>query len=99
NVIKGEDQFSAFENRDISASLRYGSLNNAVLVSKNAANTSATLAIPSIGFTKTFTGSDSKDLEKQIQEFARKNGARVYGDFIRSLNATTDLGVTDGNPL
>src|SRR6185437_14268168 len=75
------------------------SLNNAVIVTKNAADTSATLTIPSIGFTKTFTGTNSKDLEKQILDFARKDGAHVYGNFIRSLNATTDLGVTDGNPL
>src|SRR6185437_9050615 len=49
NLVKGDGPFTSFQNRDLSGSLRYGSLNNAVIVTKNAADTSATLTIPSIG--------------------------------------------------
>ncbi|HZK80178.1 MAG TPA: hypothetical protein VFC46_03905 [Humisphaera sp.] len=99
NFVKGQSQFSSFQNRDASASLTYGGLGNAVIVSKNASNTSATLTLPTIGFTKVFTGANEGDLEKQIRHFAERDGAKIYGEFIRSINQQTELGVTDGNPL
>lgn len=99
NVVNAQNEFSGYSNRDISASVKYGGLNNAIEVSKNAAGTSATLTIPSIGFTKTFTGTSSSDLKDQIINYGKKNGANIYGDFVRSINTNTDLGVTDGNPL
>lgn len=99
NVIKSESIFSSLQNRNTSATVRYGGLNDAIVVSKNSTNTSATLTLPSIGFTKTFTGSSESDLNSQIRKFAEKNGADIYGQFIRSINQSTDIGVTDGNPL
>src|SRR5690242_10342954 len=99
DVVRNESAFSSLGNRDIAASFRYGGENNAIQISKNAASTSATVSIPSINFTKTFTGTDEHDLEKQIEDFAKRNGANVYGRFLRSLNEQTSLGVTDGNPL
>ena len=48
---------------------------------------------------RTFTGTNQSNLEKQIENYAKRNGANVYGNFIRSINETSDLGVTDGNPL
>src|SRR5580698_9351226 len=85
NLIKGESQFSSLQDRDISANIRYGGENNAILLTRNAANTSATLTIPSIAFAKTFTGTSQSDLEKQIENFAKLHGSEIYGKFIRSL--------------
>ncbi|HWE00823.1 MAG TPA: hypothetical protein VG326_00335, partial [Tepidisphaeraceae bacterium] len=99
HFITGQSQFTSLKNRDSSASLTYGGLSSAVLISKNASNTSATLSLPTIGFTKVFTGTNPGDLEAQIRKFAEKNGANIYGEFIRSINEQTELGVTDGNPL
>ncbi len=99
DLIKDNGAFSSLQNASSTASLRYGTENNAILVDKNAAGTSATVSIPSIGFTKNFTGANSSDLEKQIENFAKKQGADVYGKFIQSVNQQTTLGVTDGNPL
>ena len=99
NVIKDESQFSALSNQGVSASLRYGGINNAIQFSKNASNTSTTVSIPSIHFTRTFTGANAADVEKQIEDFAKKNGASIYGDFLRSINEHSTLGVADGNPL
>lgn len=99
DVIKDQGAFAGLANQSVSASLRYGGLNGAVQFSKNAGNTSATVSIPSIGFRKTFTGANASAVEKQIEDFAKKNGASIYGDFLRSLNERTPLGVTDGNPL
>jgi hypothetical protein len=99
HLIKGTDQFSSLQDRDISASVRYGGENNAIIITRNAANTSANLVIPGIGFKKTFTGTNEGNLEKQIENFAKNHGSEIYGKFIRSINETTPLGVTDGNPL
>jgi hypothetical protein len=99
DLVKDKSQFAPLRNQSSSASIDYGTDKNAITVTKNAAGTSATVSIPSIGFTKTFTGASSSDLEKQIENYAKKNGADIYGNFIRSINQRTTLGVTDGNPL
>src|SRR6476469_8464371 len=85
DVVRNESAFSSLGNRDIAANFRYAGENNAIQISKNAASTSAPVTIPSINFTKTFTGADEHDLEKQIEDFAKKNGANVYGRFLKSL--------------
>src|SRR3954470_11338984 len=69
NLIDAKDQFASLNNQNISASLRYGGLNNAVLVTRNAAGTSATLTIPSTGFTRTFTAATQNQLEDQVVDF------------------------------
>lgn len=99
DLVKSQSAFSSLQNRDTTATFTYGGVPNTIIITKNAANTSATLVLPGIGFTKTFTGKNENDLEHQIKNFAKKNGADVYGRFIQSLGQTTDIGVTDGNPL
>src|SRR5437870_5831209 len=54
NLIKTENEFASLSNRNSSSSLRYAGVDNAVLVSRNASGTAATITIPSTGFTKTF---------------------------------------------
>jgi len=75
DVIKNQGAFSALNNQGLDASLKYGGLNNAVHFTKNAASTSATVAFPSIHFQKTFNGTSSSDVEKQIEKFVKQNGA------------------------
>lgn len=99
NLIKSEGSFSSLSNQNVSAGLRYGNVNNAILVTRNAAGTSASVSIPSINFTKQFTAANQHDLNKQIEDYARKNGATTYGKFIRSIDQQSDLGIVDGNPL
>ncbi len=99
NLIKDQAQFSTLQNQALSATVKYGGVSNAITFSKNAGSTSATIRLPGIGFTKTFTAKNQDDLEHQIKDFARKNGADIYGNFLRSINASSDIGVSDGNPL
>lgn len=99
HLIKNEDQFSPLQNRDISATLRYADISDAIVIRKNAANTSATVLIPSIGLNKTFTAANSDDLKNQIIDYVKKNGATEYGRFLRVVNEQSVVGVTDGNPL
>src|SRR3954471_3460155 len=62
NLIDSKDQFATLNNQNVSGALRYGGLNNAVLFSRNAAGTSATLTIPSTGFSRTFTAATQSQL-------------------------------------
>lgn len=99
NLIKNEKQFASLNNRDVSASLRYAGINNAISITKNAANTAATVKIPSIGLTKTFAAANADDLKNQVIDYVKQNGASEYGRFLRVVNQSTTSGVTDGNPL
>ena len=99
NLIDAEDQFTALANQDATGSLRYGGLNNAVLFTRNAAGTNATLTIPSTGFSRTFTAANEDDLEDEIRDFFESEGADAYADFLAEINKQTSLGVNDGNPL
>src|SRR5438874_1780477 len=62
DLIGAENQFAALNGKSITGNLRYGSLDNAVLFTRNAAGTSATVTIPSTGFSKTFTAANEHDL-------------------------------------
>ena len=99
NLIETKSQFQSLSGQGFDASLRYGGLNNAFQYSQNQAGTSSTLAIPSIGFSRTFTGATSGDLRSNIRNYLEHEGASVYARFLRSVNTNTYLGVTDGNPL
>src|SRR5688572_6235025 len=99
NLIDSNEEFATLEDDDLSASLRYGGLSDAVLFTRNAAGTSATLTIPSTGFTRTFTAANEDELEDQIVDFFEQEGADAYADFLAEINRQTSLGVNDGNPL
>ena len=97
NLIDAKDQFQSLNNQNVSGSLRYGGLNNAVLFSRNAAGTSATLTIPSTGFSRTFTAATQSQLEDQVVDFFKTEGASAYAKFLGAINENTSLGVNDGN--
>lgn len=99
DLIDSEQEFESLEDQGFDASLRYGSIDNAVLVSRNADSTSATLTIPSTGYTKTFTADNAEDLEDQIVDFLLEDGQREYAKFLKTVNEQSALGVVDGNPL
>src|SRR5688572_1706192 len=99
NLIVSEGEFAPLEQSAFTASLRYGELNDAVRLTQNASGTSATLTIPSTGFTRTFNAANEDDLEDQIEEFFREDGADAYADFLAETARRTSLGVNDGNPL
>src|SRR2546428_8353950 len=99
NLIEMKDQFASLSGNSINGNLRYGGLNNAVQFSENGAGTSATITIPSTGFSKTFNAANEGDLRNQIEDFFKKNGASVYAKFLAQVNKQTTIGVADANPL
>jgi hypothetical protein len=99
DLIDSQGQFEALADENLAGTLRYGELDNAVLFTRNAAGTSATLTIPSTGFTKTFTAASEDELEDQVRDFFEDEGADAYADFLAQINRQTSFGVSDGNPL
>lgn len=99
DLIDSEQEFTNLENQGFDASLRYGAVDDAILISRNADSTSATLTVPSTGFTKVFTADNQSDLEDQIRDFILEEGQGEYAKFLRTINEQSLLGVIDGNPL
>jgi hypothetical protein len=97
-LINNKEQFAVFENRDFAATLTYAGIEDAVRFSGNAAGTEVTLAIPSTGFSKTFTGTDRDDLEQQIEDFLKKEGSKQWSAFQKKVNELSTVAVSDGNP-
>ena len=98
NLIQSESQFSGFQDQAFNASLDYGAVNNAIQFQRNAAGTSATVTIPSTGFSRTFTGANEQEVRDKIRDFLLKDGTKQYARFLRAVNERSVLGVTDGNP-
>ncbi|HEV2295185.1 MAG TPA: hypothetical protein VGR35_15125 [Tepidisphaeraceae bacterium] len=99
NLIESEAEFTPLFSTAITGSLRYGEMEDAVLFTRNGSGTSATLTIPSTGFTRTFNAANEDELEEQIEDFFKEDGADAYADFLREVARQTSLGVNDGNPL
>ena len=98
NLIETQDQFAGFQGQAFTASLDYGGVPDAIQFSRNAAGTSATVTIPSTGFSRTFTGSNEQEVLDEIEDFLLKEGASEYARFLRTVNEQSMLGVVDGNP-
>lgn len=98
NVVESKAQFAAFEDQAFNASLDYGRVTDAIRLQRNAAGTSATVTLPSTGFSRTFTGNDEDEVREKIEDFLLKEGAKEYARFLKTVNERSLLGVTDGNP-
>ena len=98
NVIDAQGKFSVFENRNSQATLTYAGVKNAMTFEINQNETQAVLKIPITGFHKEFTGSDRDDLNRQIVDFLKKDGANEYAKFLAAINQRSPVAVSDGQP-
>ena len=95
NLINGQAQFAGLNGQALNASLRYGSLDNSIQFTRNAAGTSGTITIPSQNYTKTFTAANQDDLQSQMKHFFGQEPRcrRLFSKFSRALvNTHTSLG-------
>ncbi len=97
-LVKAEDQFAAFAGQSYVASLQYSGVKNAAIFTSNADGTSVNVRIPSTGFNRTFTGANRDDVNKQIRDFVKKDGAAELADFQEKVNRLSLTAVSDGNP-
>lgn len=97
NAIDSKDQFAKFQNKQTTLSLNYAGVKDAIVFTVNAANTQATLKLPSSSL-QTFTGTSRDDLQTQIEDFLKKEGSAQYSELLKELANKTPVAVTDGNP-
>jgi hypothetical protein len=98
NLFDLSDGFAPLAGQNVSASLSWGGVPNALLFSENASQSSATLTIPSTGFTKTFTASSESDLQSQIKDFIKSDGDGAYAAFLEQMDEHSPGAALDGNP-
>jgi hypothetical protein len=97
DAVNTQGQFAAFQNVNSTFSLNYGGVANAIVVTKNAGNTSATIQL--LGQpVRTFTGANQADLENQIEDYLKKDGSADLTNFFQTVNQQSVIGVSDGNP-
>jgi hypothetical protein len=99
NLFDLSDGFAPLAGQNVSASLSWGGVPNALLFSENASQSSATLTIPSTGFTKTFTATSESDLQSQIKDFIKSDGDGAYAAFLEQMDEHSTGAALDGNPL
>jgi hypothetical protein len=98
DLVEARGDFKAFDGRALSGSLTYAGMKDAVRFAANADGTNVTLTIPSTGFSRTFTGASRSDVERQIRDFLKREGAQAWGTFLGKVNEKSMLAVNDGNP-
>jgi hypothetical protein len=98
DLIENQGLFDALEGRAFTASLRYGEVNDAMRITRNAAGTSATVTSRLTGLNRTFTASNPDQLRHEIEDFLKKEGSQDYAEFLGAINRESVLGLIDGNP-
>lgn len=101
NLLEKDDAFAQFQEpviRAFRAELTFLGVENAMVFTMNAEETEATLEFPITGFSRTFGGLDRDDLEDQIIDFLKEDGADVYAKFQREIEKRSLVAVLDGNP-
>ena len=97
-VIRSQNQFTPLQGQAVDASLQYGGIANAIQFQRNAAGTSATVTIPSTGFTRRPPAPIERDVMTQIEDFLIKEGLTKYARSLAPVNEQSVIGVVDGNP-
>jgi hypothetical protein len=98
DLLKQQNNFAPLAGQGFNGALSYGGVSNAIQFSENPSQTSATLTIPSTGFTKTFNGTSAADLQSQIRTFIEQDGSQAYSQFLRSIDEMSPVAAIDGNP-
>jgi hypothetical protein len=98
NLINEQGSFASLAGQNVTGTLSYGGIPNALVFTENAAQTSATITIPITGFTKTFAGTSASDLQTQIKDFLEKDAEQAYAQFLSAVNQDSAVAMLDGNP-
>lgn len=99
NLINEQGAFAGLFGQNVTTSLTWGGVPNAIVLTENAAQTQATITFPSTGFTKTFTASGGSSLQSQIHDFIEKQDEQAYSQFLQKMDQQSAVAPLDGNPL
>jgi hypothetical protein len=80
------------------ANLTYLGIANALTLDVTNFGQNAVLSIPSTGHSQAFTATSPSDLENQIEDYIKRDGAVEWARFLEEVNARSALSIIDGNP-
>jgi hypothetical protein len=99
DFLRQEGDFSGLVGQmAYTANLRYLELSDALVVSVTNFGSQATLMIPSTGLVVPFAAASPDDLQQQIEDYLKDDGAREWSKFLEQVNARSKLALLDGNP-
>ncbi len=95
-------QVGAFQDLSLFASytlsVDYLGIPDAIQFDAASGGNQITVHVPSIGFSRVFTGASPDDVENQIENFFKGEGLSTFASFLEEVNARSKLAVLDGNP-
>jgi len=101
DLVNTQDKFSSLSNQTFNSKLTYAGLKDAIQLNQSFdgnGNRVINLKVPSTGLNKTFSSANG-DLQKQVEDFLKKDGLAALSDFQATVSRETVAGVMDGNPL
>ncbi|MDR2512413.1 MAG: hypothetical protein LBD01_01230 [Puniceicoccales bacterium] len=97
DAVRSKGLFADFDGLDFSGSLDYLGVRGAITIEMVA--NSATVEIPSIGFSRVFTGTSHEAAYDKMEDFFTKESSEIYGKFLRQMARRSIIALTDGNPM
>lgn len=98
SVVERTDEFAVFAGTPVESSITYLGVPSAVTISQDFSGRNARVRIDRIGFDRTFTGTDSADVRRQIEKFLKTEGSAIIARFRKAIAFESAASVTDGNP-
>ena len=98
DAVKTRDQFAGFQNIAATFALSYAGVPNAIIITKNAANTQATVTLGPTGVTRVFNGANQQELDDLIHSYLKTEGRDDLKEFYRAIDRLSRVAVSDGNP-
>ncbi|MEZ4265701.1 MAG: hypothetical protein R3F39_04930 [Myxococcota bacterium] len=99
DLLEGGGDFAQTGARSAyTASLSYLGVEDAIVVASANSGRSVTVTIPSTGYSKTFTGTDSADVAAKVQAWLQESGDTELSRFQTAVNGKSRLALLDGNP-
>jgi hypothetical protein len=98
SIIEGTAGFQTLAGHPYDATSTFLGVRNAITFATNGGGNVVTVGLTPIGFSKTFVGTSSSDVDNQIDSFFKQNGEGIWASFLRAIAKTSPIAVTDGNP-
>jgi hypothetical protein len=99
DLVDGTGAYTAIANRPFVAVYNVGGAKNLLKLQADATGQNITLTSPSSGKSQIFTGANREQAIDRLNDFLQTDLNAAFGQFQKSLNTQTGVGVTDGNPL
>lgn len=96
--IQHQGHFSGLSGLQSAASLNYLGVDDALMITYDAATYTATVTSSVTGLNHTFIGTSVADLDHQLEHFVKSEGANEWAAILKEINKRSAASISDGNP-